>query len=53
MARLENNVEEEYIMVMKQNCYRERNYREYIPLSDLFVRAMEESHLNKNLFIIF
>lgn len=28
LARLENSVEEEYIAVMKQNCYRERNYRE-------------------------
>lgn len=28
LARLEKSVEEEYIAVMKQNCYRERNYRE-------------------------
>lgn len=28
LARLENSVEEEYIAVMKQNCYRERSYRE-------------------------
>lgn len=28
LARLENAVEEEYIIVMKQACYRERSYRE-------------------------
>lgn len=27
LARLENTVEEEYVMIMKQNCYRERGYR--------------------------
>lgn len=27
LARLENSVEEDYIAVMRQNCYRERNYR--------------------------
>lgn len=27
LARLENAVEEEYIAVMKQSCYRERSYR--------------------------
>lgn len=27
LARLENAVEEEYIIVMKQACYRERSYR--------------------------
>lgn len=30
LHRLESNIEEEYIMVMKQNCMRERSYREYI-----------------------
>lgn len=29
IERLENSVEEEYIVNMKQNCYRERNYRKY------------------------
>ncbi|XP_031626442.1 dnaJ homolog subfamily B member 14-like [Contarinia nasturtii] len=28
LHRLENSIEEEYIMVMKQNCMRERSYRE-------------------------
>lgn len=28
LARLENSVEEDYITTMKQNCYRERTYRE-------------------------
>lgn len=28
LARLENSVEEEYILIMKQACYRERSYRE-------------------------
>lgn len=27
LHRLESNIEEEYIMVMKQNCFRERSYR--------------------------
>lgn len=27
LHRLENSIEEEYIMVMKQNCVRERSYR--------------------------
>lgn len=27
LHRLESNIEEEYIMVMKQNCLRERSYR--------------------------
>lgn len=30
LHRLESNIEEEYIMVMKQNCMRERSYRKYI-----------------------
>lgn len=29
IERLESNIEEEYIVVMKQNCFRERSYREY------------------------
>lgn len=27
LHRLESNIEEEYIMVMRQNCLRERSYR--------------------------
>lgn len=27
LHRLESNIEEEYIMVMKQNCFRERSFR--------------------------
>lgn len=36
IERLENSVEEEYIVNMKQNCYRERNYRKYIYLNYFF-----------------
>lgn len=27
LQRLESNIEEEYIIIMKQNCMRERSYR--------------------------
>lgn len=33
LHRLESNIEEEYIMVMKQNCLRERSYRKFIDIS--------------------
>lgn len=38
IERLENSVEEEYIVNMKQNCYRERNYRKYFYFYDFLVR---------------
>lgn len=45
LARLENSVEEEYIAVMKQNCYRERSYRKYFAFLSIAGRIGETNRL--------
>lgn len=38
LGRLENAVEEEYILNMKRACFNEKNYREYFTIMELWGR---------------
>lgn len=48
LARLERQIEEDYVNMLRQNCYRERAYRESIFWLNLFGWTGETMYMNTN-----